>query len=90
MELPRPVEVRTLARYRVWLRFSDGATGEVDLTDIAGRGVFAAWLAPGFFERAFICPSAGTLSWPGELDLDPYVLYSQATGKAIPGQAEAA
>ena len=27
------------AGYRVWLRYSDGASGEVDLSDVAGRGV---------------------------------------------------
>jgi hypothetical protein len=30
------------------------------------------------------------VSWPGELDLDPDVLYAKATGKALPGQTEAA
>ena len=90
MVRPRPVEVRVLNRYGIWLRFSDGCAGEVDLTPLAGQGVFAAWLKDGFFEQAFISAEARTVSWPGELDLDPDVLYSQATGKPLPARSDAA
>lgn len=37
--MSRIVEVRPSDGYRIWLRFSDGAEGEVDLSDLAGRGV---------------------------------------------------
>ena len=90
MPTPRPIEVRSLPGFKVWLRFSDGASGEVDLSALAGKGVFEAWLEPGFFERAFISEEAGTLSWPGELDLDPLVLYCEATGKNLLDSSEAA
>lgn len=83
---PRPISVEPLPGYRVRLRFEDGAEGVVDLSDLAGKGVFAKWLVPGFFEQAFISAEARTLSWPGELDLDPLVLYHQVTGKPLPGR----
>ena len=41
--MPKPVQVKALANYRVWLRYDDGAEGTVDLSDLAGRGVFKAW-----------------------------------------------
>ncbi len=34
----RPIEVRALAPYRIWLRYDDGIEGEVDLSDLAGDG----------------------------------------------------
>jgi hypothetical protein len=39
------VEVRALRNYRIWVRFEDGLAGEVDLSNLAGRGVFrrASW-----------------------------------------------
>ena len=39
----RVMEVQPRNSYRIWLRYSDGAAGEVDLSDMAGRGVFEAW-----------------------------------------------
>ena len=46
----RALEVEARDGRRIWLRYSDGSTGEVDLSDVAGRGVFRAWDAPGVFE----------------------------------------
>ena len=39
----RPTGVEAREGYRIWLSYSDGAAGEVDLSDLAGSGVFAAW-----------------------------------------------
>ena len=69
--------------YRLFVRFADGAEGTVDLSDIPRDGVFERWNDPGFFRKVFIDPVSGTLAWPGEIDLDPYVLYSRATGLGI-------
>ena len=67
----RPVEVRPLARYRIWLRYQDGTEGEVDLSHLAGKGVFAQ----------VKLGSHGQIEWPGELDLCPDALYLTLTGK---------
>ena len=74
------VEVRVLGGYRVWLRFTDGAEGEVDLSDLAGRGVFEAWNDRQFFENVRIDQS-GALAWGGDIDLCPDALYLRLTGK---------
>ena len=37
--MEKVIDVRALDDYRIWLRFDDGAQGEVDLSDLAGRGV---------------------------------------------------
>ena len=44
------MDVRPLENYRVWLRFSDGAEGEIDLIELASRGVFVAWADPALFK----------------------------------------
>ena len=67
-------------RFRVFLRFDDGASGTVDLSHLAGRGVFRAWLQEGVFEQLSISP-IGALQWPGDLDLCPDSLYLQMVGK---------
>jgi len=78
------VECRALPGHRLWLRFSDGSAGEVDLSHLVGSGVFSAWCDPAFFQRVAIDAEAGTVSWPGGIDLDPYVLHSKITGNPLP------
>lgn len=55
--------------------------GEVDLSHLAGRGVFRAWDTPGAFEAVHISPD-GSVSWGGGLDLCPDALYLRLTGKS--------
>lgn len=82
--MERIVEAKAQSGYRIWLRFTDGAEGEVDLSHLVGRGVFARWNDPTEFAAARVDPSTGTVCWPGDIDLDPEVLHHRATGKPLP------
>lgn len=76
----RPVAVRVLPDFKLWLRYSDGAEGEVDLSDLAGRGVFKLWNDYKAFERAHI-GDHGEITWNDEIDLCPDALYMRLTGR---------
>lgn len=69
-----------LPDFRLRLKFSDGTDGVVDLSDLAGIGVFQAWLQPGVFEQVTVT-NYGSLNWPEDLDLCPDSLYLRATGQ---------
>ena len=73
-------QAEALEGYRLKLCFADGATGEVDLSDLAGRGVFAAWKDYAEFRKVTIGDS-GDLVWSSGLDLCPDSLYFRMTGK---------
>lgn len=75
------VAVEALEEYRIRVSFEDGVRGEVDLSHLAGQGVFKAWYDRTFFEDVFV--SHGTVSWKGEIDLDPCQLYMDVTGKMV-------
>ena len=77
----RPIEVRARPGYCLWLRYDDGAQGEVDLSDLAGRGVFKAWDTPGFFESVRLGPH-GEIAWGEHIDLCPDAIYLRLTDKA--------
>jgi hypothetical protein len=83
MEKPmiRPVEVRALPEYKLYIRYDDGAEGEVDLSRLAGRGVFALWEEPGRFESVSIGPHR-EIHWSDEVELCPDSLYFELTGKS--------
>lgn len=85
--MERIVAAKALPGYRLWLRFTDGAEGEADVSAFVGRGLFAAWNDPREFEKVFVDPECGTVCWPGNMDLDPDMLYSEVTGKPLPGAA---
>lgn len=63
----RIVEVKPQAGFKVWLKFLDGVEGTVDLSELAGKGVFEAWNEPGMFDSVFIDPVSHTIAWPGVL-----------------------
>jgi len=73
-------EVKPLDGYRIWLRYADGVEGEIDLSDLAGCGVFEAWQDRRVFETVHIDES-GAIAWEGNLDLCPDALYLRLTGK---------
>ena len=71
---PRP-------NYHVWIRFDDGLEGEVDLSDLVGKGIFKAWDSIEFFNKVRVDPKADTLIWGEDIDLDPYVLREKISKK---------
>ncbi|MBI5243091.1 MAG: DUF2442 domain-containing protein [Elusimicrobia bacterium] len=72
--------VSVLQGYRLEIAFDDGVTGMVDLSDLAGKGVFALWRDRHAFESVRI-GSSGELVWGDQIDLCPDALYLKATGK---------
>ena len=38
-----PLGVKALPDSRIWIRYADGKEGEVDLSHLAGQGVFKIW-----------------------------------------------
>lgn len=86
---PRVTAVKTVGRATLQIRFSDGAEGVVDLASlIAEGGVFAALGTPTEFAKARVNTDAGTVEWPGGVDVCPDVLYAMATGKPVPGSTD--
>ena len=78
----KAVEVRPGTDHRIWIKFDDGSQGEIDLSDLAGRGVFQAWTDRKVFEEVRVDHS-GAVVWPGEIDLCPDALYLRLTGKTV-------
>lgn len=75
------LEVKAREGLRIWLRFSCGSVGEVDVSDLAGRGVFRAWDRGGVFERVLVVPH-GAVAWNDEIELCADSLYLALTGRS--------
>ena len=74
------IEVKPLKNHTVWLKFADGVEGTVDLSDLAGKGVFSAWEDVDFFNSVFVDEQTRTIAWEGGIDLCPDNLYANITG----------
>ena len=71
-------EVEVIGDCRLRLTFEDGTVGEVDFAGREWRGVFEPLRDPEFFARVEVDPEAGTITWPGGLDMAPEPLYERA------------
>lgn len=80
MHTPKILEALPLDGYKVWLKFNDGIAGEVDLSHLTGKGVFAFWNNYENFKKVSIEHSR-SLAWSDEIDLDADSLYLKLTGK---------
>ncbi len=74
--------IKVLENYRIWLRFNDGAEGEVDFSSKSRTGVFAFWNSYENFRKAHI-GEFGELLWNDQLDFCPDSLWLQVTGQKL-------
>ena len=79
------VEVKWLGAHRLYLRFEDGVSGELDFAArLRFDGVFAPLREPAVFAQVRVDPELGTVVWPNGTDLDPHVLYLELSGTPTP------
>ena len=81
-ELVQPTAVEPCDGYRIWIRYADGAEGEIDLSHLAGNGVFAAWEDRNYFEKVHVTEHR-SIAWDDQIELCPDALYMQLTGMTV-------
>ena len=73
----RLTEARLVSEFTVWLRFSDGVEGEVDLSGELDGPVFESLRDPEAFGSFLVHPDLHTLVWPNGADFAPEFLYQR-------------
>lgn len=68
-------EVTALPGYRLFLRFNNGAAGEVDLSAELDGEVFEALRDPAMFATASQHPIMRTAAWANGADMAPEFLF---------------
>jgi hypothetical protein len=87
-EIIHVTAVEPLDGYWIRATFSDGAIKEIDLTEVLSRGGVFRPIQENrdVFDQVRVNPESRTVEWPGEVDLDPEVLYGRfepASGNRI-------
>lgn len=75
--------VEVVGAYRLRLSFVDGTVGAVDFSAREWRGVFEPLKDPTYFACVEVDPEAGTITWPGGLDMAPEPLYDEARANKV-------
>lgn len=73
---PYVKDLTPLANYRLLLSFENGESRIFDVTRYLDRGVFQRIKQPGLFGLAKVV--AGSVEWPGEIDLSYDTLYLES------------
>ena len=73
--LPTLTQTEHRGGHSVWLCFSDGTEGEVDLRDELWGEMFEPLKDPARFAEVSVHPDLETLVWPNGADFAPEFLY---------------
>ena len=75
-------EAKYLYDYTIWLRFNDGAEGEIDLRAELEGEVFGPLVDLEQFRRFHVDPELNTIVWKNGADFAPEFLHENMTAPA--------
>lgn len=81
--MERLVEIKATKPFTLYLKYNNGVEGEVNLSGIERKGVFAIWNDINVFEQVKLDTESGAPTWSEDLDLDPLNLYLMLIGKTF-------
>jgi hypothetical protein len=73
---PEMVAVIARPTHTVRIVFADGEVRDVDITPLLDTPAFSPLRDQALFEQVKIDERTGTITWPGDVDLDPDVIYA--------------
>ncbi len=77
----RVTDVRHVKDYVLWLCFSDGTEGQVDLRDELHGEVFEPLKDKRIFRSVALHPEWHTIAWPSGADFAPEFLHAAVTAR---------
>ncbi|MBH0179017.1 MAG: DUF2442 domain-containing protein [Nitrospira sp.] len=75
------VEVKPVEALGLFVRFTDGLTGEVRFKPEHLSGVFEPLKDPAYFKQVYV--DHGAVAWPGQIDLAPDAMYQEIKAKGV-------
>jgi hypothetical protein len=72
-------EVKYISDYIISIKFDDGVSGNIELTDLVQKGIFKALQNKNEFAKVYT--NGYSIAWSNELEIDATTIYSELTGK---------
>ena len=79
----KPIKAEALSKYRIKVTFEDGISGEADLSDSAGKGIFKFWDESNNFKKVYINKETDGIAWNDELEICPETIYEQVMTELV-------
>jgi hypothetical protein len=73
---PEMVAVIPRPEHTVRIVFADGEVRDVDITPLLDTPAFSPLREQTVFEQVVADEQTGTIGWPGDVDLDPDMIYA--------------
>ena len=73
---PEMVAVIPRPEHTVRIVFADGEVRDVDITPLLDTPAFSPLRDQAIFSQVKVDEETGTITWPGDVDLDPDVIYA--------------
>ena len=80
--IAKAIKVKALDNYSIYVWFSDGVNGSVDLNHLAHKGVFNEWDNSDLFSQVHI-DDYGAIAWNDDIDICPDSVYLQLNGQTF-------
>jgi hypothetical protein len=64
--------------YKLFVEFEDGVSGEVNMSEKVGKGVFEVWKDETNFSKVYISKH-GSIAWNDSLEIDALNVYLKLT-----------
>jgi len=77
--IAKVIKVKALDNYSIFVSYSDGVEGALDLNHLAHKGVFHQWDNNNLFSQVYI-DDYGAISWNEDIDICPDSVYLQLKG----------
>jgi hypothetical protein len=76
----KPIEVKALDKYSIYIKFADDTEGNVDLSHLIHKPVFQNWTKTDFFSKVYIDSETYSIAWDENIELCPDSLYLKIKG----------
>ncbi len=80
---PWVIDLKPLDNFQLWLKYSDGKEGTIDLSDVAHTELFSDWQQPGVFDAVKI-GEYGEVYWTPDANLCADSLYLDIVAQESP------
>jgi hypothetical protein len=61
--IAKPVAVKALSPYIIWIKYDDNTQGEVDLSHLLSKDLFKIWKDSEFFHKVYIDKETNAVAW---------------------------